>query len=672
MATLLLTLVSYSVYKIRQLPVDGKSKASPVKVEGAFFKRYLTSSLRSEYFPQNSAAKQSKNAFFDSINKKLGLFFGIICTIIFASFMFEVLVTHDVHFFDEKEYTARVKALHAKGIFEHYDFNRSFDNVNLEETVPNATVPQLDYLLTELRKRTIQLFTTEQNQRFNPVASRLALSAWTTFLKSHQIAYSFTSSIPAPYRNIILVLPQVSVLSNAQRTQLESYVAQSGIVLATGPIGVLDGEGKQSSSSTWSNTVFSVQFTAATDEQRKSNTWFSGGGAPWWEIPPGTQIPWQIIDSRYQANMSADATAAMWEIRNVHGGSNSRTPRSVLSNGKNKRTAWTLLDPVSHLHETKSAVEVYQDLAFISLLAWEAGIPIAKVATWPDGKTSAIVPTVEIQAVDSDTKNLAVKLNELKIPTSYFVNVDQMKPFESLQKRLNQTEIIPALNAQTELPSLYLKGQFEQIERARLETEYYTGNPTIGFHVLNGSYDLNTIKALMQNHIRYLSGDTQYFQLAPTFISNGELMVLPGSYANEIDVNNKKESNDIVELKGKFDSVIDTTSALQGMYVFQIHPEVYAEKGYSIVIPETLKRLEQDPNTVILSMSDSVRWWKARNQLGVTIKRSDKDRLQISLVNSSSDKVSKVSVWFDDGKEAKLIPVGDLGGLVESNIDVQQ
>ena len=44
----------------------------------------------------------------------------------------------------------------------------------------------------------------------------------------------------------------------------------------------------------------------------------------------------------------------------------------------------------------------------------------------------------------------------------------------------------------------------------------------------------------------------------------------------------------------------------------------------------------------------------------------------VNVSNLSGDLTTKISVWVDNGKTAKLIPIGNLGGLSESNITLQE
>ena len=676
LATLLLTLVSYSVYKFRQLPFEETNKQRQFKVEGVFFKRYLSPGLLLEYFPPQTVHENKKKSLFSPITRNLGAFFAIIASIIFISFLVEALFNRNPHFFDGKGYADRVKELQAKGLYEHYTSNHSFDTLSLDETAPNPALNQSDYLLDELRKKTVQLFISDQNKKFNPVASKLALNAWIDFLKGHQIPYTTTASVPMPSANAILVLPQVAVLSAQQKAQVDSFIAHSGNLLATGPIGVLEGDGKPNSGS-WSSAALSVQFSEVSNPQEKLNTWISGNGAPWWEIPPGVQINWPIIDSRYRASMSdgaVDRTVAMWEIRNELAGESARAPRAILNSKDGKRTVWTLLDPAVFTRETGTAKQTYQDLAFYSMLAWAARIPIAKVANWPDGKKMVVVPAVEVRTIDGNTKDLSHTLDELKIPASYFMNSDQAKALASFYKRMPSTsEVILSLNEETDLSSKDAKAQFESIEKARLESEYQTGSPTLGFHVLSGSYNIDTIKSLLQNRIQYLSGNTQYLRLAPSLISNGEFMILPGSFVNDLEENDAKEARDTTELKKRFASVVEIASELQGMYVFQIRPEIFSEKSYEDVIPATLKSLKENPDVSFLSMSEAVKWWRSKNQLRLMISKGKMPTLPtVNVSNLSGDLTTKISVWVDNGKTAKLIPIGNLGGLSESNITLQE
>lgn len=644
LATVFITLLTYLIHKIRQLPKSDATTAT-IRRDGVYFKRYFGPLDMIATKPE--LAQKPAGLLGALSNRGYRFFFALLCVVIFLSIFFERNVSQWKHTRvqrrDAEVYSSRVDM----GLMKEYDLNPGRKNPELVESISESQAKRLDGIRESLKARKIIVVQTPQNAAFTGDKSSVAIAAWKKFLDQSGISYASGTAISDAKGFNLLILPQAKVLTALDRANLRDLAAAGIGILATGPAGYVDEKGTVAATA-WSSEMWG--FTIAKNEDSNSYfpTLFSGGvRAPWWEVPPGFLVNWFPTDNGFQYTSSSTGSMAYeanyqgrWRSEETDG----HFVRAVFGAKERPLLTWLALDPPDNSKLT-APEQHYVSSALFEALRWSAAAPSASIGLWKSGAPNAFVASVDSEDEFSNAVSMLKIFKEEQFPATFFVVSNLLKENSELARQAtSKYELASHTDDHGSLEGKTLSQQFEHIQNSRFGIEYFWGHPVYGFRPPEEGFDPVTLNAILQNRLEYIFGDQHFHRFAPVQISDGQLTYFPRSALDDFNLVSKKG---VFTERQAVQAMLDDharIAELGGAYFLSLHTQIYGKPERWGILRNFLK----DPSLKSAWKSNFVElqtWWQARQNVELKLVESERgDAFQLVILNHNQFAVEDVAL----------------------------
>lgn len=673
LATVLLTLLTYLVYKIKQLPF---SKQAALKVtEGTYFKRYQFKSAEVAAKAEAAKNEQSKLRRLQSAP----MFFVVMTVIIFTTLFFQNGIQNWFNGLQTAKQAKQMLSLLEKGLLKEYDFNPNSPNPALAEVITEEQNRGLAANFEFLRQKRIALVNLPRNQKFNFDHSTKALKSWQQFFKNNSLSVKTVAAIPKAEEFDLVVLPQAKSLSQQERAELNALADSGTGIVATGPAGVLDGTGEKSSEP-WLTKAWPVQLQANPDAKSFFPSLFAAGRAPYWELPPGLLMNWFPTDNAWQVTTTSDVNAiyessyqGRWRQKNEAA---NHFARSVFKTGAHNRMTWLALDPLetpapvkgtepkvngaritepmneARLTDAKAGDPVqnfYSSVALSQALKWTSGDVAVSKSLWPGGARASVVVSVDSEDQFQNAKQLLELFKDHHVPATFFT-VSNLLPSdpEIAKSEGSSYELASHTDDHKSLDGKSLEYQFQHIQNSRFEIEKLSGRRVVGFRPPEEGFDETTLNAVKQNGLGYIFGDQQFHRFGPIRISEDGMMFYPRSTLDDFNLKSKYGAYAGDELVKALMKDYHRVSATGGVYLLSLHTQIFGKPEYEPALRSFLKQVnkESDWNTNFASLTS---WWDARSNVAVSVLAE-----KISVKNENKTVVENLELVVDGLQQRSL------------------
>lgn len=643
LATVLITLLTFLLHKIRQLPKYESTNAN-IKTEGMFFTRYLgKNTIETSTTPKEAAASSSKRIFRGGYQA----FFAILCIVIFFSIFFERNISQWKRSRSSVRDAEIFKDRASKGLMKEYDLNPNRPNPELTEALSDAQKKKLAQVTNSLKKKSILVVRTAKNISFNHDQSEAAFNTWKKFLDFSGLKYGISSKISDGESMDILILPEAKSLSQSERSDLDR-LAQRGVgILATGPVGYLDGTGAQSTKP-WGGEVWQLAYIKNEDPKSFFPTLFSAGiRAPWWEVPPGLLLNWHPRDNGFQFTTTAHSAMAFeanYQGRERRQDTGNTFVRAVFGNKEKLPLVWFAFDPpdMAALGEVDRH---YVSSVILESLLWATGTPLAKISVWKSGLPGALVMSVDSEDQFKNAYSLMEIFKKDKIPATFFTVSNLLKAEPELALEASEEyEIASHTDDHAPMKGKALSYQFDHIQNSRFAIEYLTGKKLTGFRPPEEGFDGTTLNAVLQNHIRYIFGDQHFHRFAPVPIAEGRLTYFPRSSLDDFNLISKNGIyTEAQAIQSLYEDHVRIRS-LGGAHFLNLHTQIYGKPENWGIIQEFIGKIKSE-NIWKTNFEEMHSWWQSRDNISVSlIEGSFTNEFSLKVVNRNEYAVKDVGV----------------------------
>ena len=630
LATILLTLVSYVLYRMKQSGSGGR-KSNALLIQGVFFRRYYLD----EMLPKPEVLIPKKKNTIE-IPRKIIPFFGVVSIVIFISLTFSMIFKTAGN---TKSHVGSYKELIEKGLMKNFNFQSVKTDEIIQEYISLEQRKRNQDLLVELRKKNILLVARHESSRTpklaNPVTEK-AVNAWRAYLTSNQIPFELSNEIKFK-ANSMMIFPEAITLSEVEREKITQCISKSMPVLLTGPLGTSD----------WSKVNLGVQFVKAEDAKYYP-TMFKADIAPFWDIPPGLVLDWNPTVNDFKALSEPKQTAAYESSYDARA---SRFARIVFNKRLSSRTVWLAHDPIFSDHWTPSE-KFYSEVMLNSVLAWGMSIPIARVSAWPEGAHGATLVSVDTEDKFENAKALREIFTRHKIPSTFFV-VSNL--YQKNSMILNPIDESIEIASHSENHSIFAGQaaslQFDRIQTSRFEIEELTEKSVRGFRAPEERSDLSTLVAVVQNQLEYIATNGVFIRFAPAWIAGGKLLLFPRTNLDDFGVKKMKQLSP-KEMSAALIQESARTREFTGLNILNLHTHVFGESDNRKILSDTLDQLIKE-DTWFSTYSQTTKWWKARNQIISSIAPVPDEPLMYQLIvqNPTDQVIDGVTLNLDLGNK---------------------
>lgn len=620
--TILITIISFIIFKIRQLNVF-QTKSSLHVLESAFFHRHAphletknVSLLEEESKKRLSQPKRQKR------NWSLGILitFLIILTAFFFEDHFNYRRAIQRRVATAKEYRGLVK----DGMLRSYKYSNSALTPKLIPKISNQGSQQLRYIAKELKKKNFCIY---KNARFTKT-SNLAIKSWVSFFKRHSINYKKYSKIGS--YNCAWVFPQITHITPSQLEVARKLFAKVPSIV-TGSFAQFYKNGKDHPDN-FLLDQFSINLITP-DKKIGYNSLIITGKGFGWDINSGLMANWTPLVSKKSAYMTNSPSGL---IVSDYSGSPLKLEKQYLSRNYVKdRFLWTSLDPQNTKHS---------DLIISYYFAKILSIPTVRISPWPNKRNSIVSIVTTMSDPLYSYSHFTELINRFKLPHTLFTNMEELRGLiDLIPKELEVEYALRSLpeDRLSENTKLY---HFKFFEQKRLDLEEFGRKPVLGHTPSDGNYTNKILNGVSQNKIKYLYGGKRFPSHTPSFIKGAGFIYLAAMNKSLLALSKDStivtKENFLEKLRG--DTV--ESQKLNSHYILKLENSILKNPILKSTLIDYFS--ESDPSN-FSTISKIVNWKNLRQKLNISIQVLPNETIKVVVINKSDQDMYDFSFFFD-------------------------
>ncbi|MFB0510049.1 MAG: polysaccharide deacetylase family protein [bacterium] len=480
------------------------------------------------------------------------------------------------------------------------------------------------------------------------------IKGWQNFFAKENISYDTIRDQDLELNKIkydILILPYNPSLPELEINRISEFLNNGGGIIACGECGFMDEKG-EIRQPTFLNRVLGITKINEIDQSIKSYVplTLKTNSPLTVDIALGAQlgltteygcVKARIIEERtvqdgYFYDSEVDKGIALEEIKNSTGLCHG-------SYGKG-RFVWLGFNVFSFTGDDFTQKNYVKFLR--NVLLWTASKPLARIKTWPKDYHMAVVISGDIEHKFTNVENVIDILQEYRIKGSFFILSDLAEVNVDMVRAMAKNgEIGIHGDEHTVFKGQHYDLQLERLQQAKQVLEGISGQKIIGFRPPYGNYDENTVRALNELGINYLTSSiTGGTNIDPYFIPYFEdFVVIPKTNKDDYDLFYRDSITDpeavLNELKDEFDGLYD----LGGFFSLSYHTQILALDTNCGVISDLIGYIKPK-NVWIATWQEITDWWRKKRNLELTVQEKGSKQFIVTVTNSGKDAVEDFNI----------------------------
>lgn len=273
--------------------------------------------------------------------------------------------------------------------------------------------------------------------------------------------------------------------------------------------------------------------------------------------------------------------------------------------------------------ELRDVVQLPWDRAIAMLLVrnsvnWAAGLPVASIEQWPNGRIAAAAIAGDLEAGFTNAQYALDSLSPLPFRSTFFLTSNLARRYERLSHDLADAgEIGSHTENHRLLGGLPADVQHRRLEITQDELTSLLGLPVDGLRPPQEQFDLATMSAWMATGGRYLFGANDGRTASPELLPIGDdTLVLIGRVGSDDFAAAAAAGSDAERMARLFVAEYHRIRALGGFYALSYHSQLLATPRLLPALTQVARTLVADSATVWLAtLGQIAEWTRARAQL---------------------------------------------------------
>lgn len=638
LTTILVTLVSYIVFKLRLASTKAGAGENPL--EGAFFHRF--SPKLQEKYNELLASEEEKSDKKISFKVKFVSLFMFLFLIIAGLLLFEDYFSYRRDLSERTMAAKEFRALVKDGHLKSYEYSPRNEPIEFSKKISNNSTDQLSYLTSALKNSRFCLISTARAKRFSNRVHSLALKQWRDFLNRNDLKFSIRGSI-VDTSDCIRIYPHIHSLSNSQRASFGEF---SGSALVIGHFGSVDGLGGSVEQSETEKIIGRKILSQASTQP----TLISSEKDYLWEIDGGSFLSWFPIDKDASHILSKEGNI----ISSDYNGKILREGDDILSREfRNEKITWSSLDPINH---------PYSDLVFLNIFAKMKGIPVFKIENYRDSKIGVSFVYRQNQQTD-DLEKIKEVLSPMKSPWTLFTNNFYYEGLELDHKERVSYEVAVLTSPDHNFDKLDSRTSFNLVENLRLKLEELSFSGVRGLTTYNNFLENTVLDASDQNKLSYLYGTTKVISYSPVFLKGLNFLLVPKMFRSTKELLGDKTIESIDDFTQALELTFSNSQMLGGLAVYDIS----SLEVDNYLLLNALKNMVAKLEGKSVNIGEVVGWKRAKNNLKLSSMMDGGDLL-LNIENSSNRSATNFKILFDGANGREEFMVEKVGANTGVNI----
>jgi peptidoglycan/xylan/chitin deacetylase (PgdA/CDA1 family) len=448
----------------------------------------------------------------------------------------------------------------------------------------------------------------------------------------------------------VLLVPEAPCLSVPEMNRIRRHLSRGGGVVANWAFGARDGQ------CTWRGWQAVQELTQAPDVRE-----VEAREALYLSVPSGLALspglaPGARMELRGEPAVAVVDTGARaywsdWALNSAPDASGGGADGAAVTvrTASGGRVAWFGF-------RLNQAATPGDDHALRTLvqngLLWAAGVPIAAVSPWPDGRRAAILPVIEVEAQPRNALPIAALLQQEGIPGTFFAVTQLVFEDPELgQALLAAGEVGTQTTDHVPLRGRTAQDQQLTLRRSVAEARGWTGVEPEGLRPPEETFDQLTLQAWAAVGGRYLVGLNEARGAAPeVHVAGGDtVVVLPRLVKDDYNVFVQDRAVRADRLAEGYRAGLDRLLRLGGLAVLSGHTQILESEGRREAFMEVLRDARASDHWWFATGREVSDWWRAREttQLRWIQEPGEEESLLTLEVAAAGDRTVDQSVWVD-------------------------
>jgi hypothetical protein len=649
LATLLITLVSYLLYKLRQIAVQNQPKGL-IRLDGVFFKRHAPHFKQLN--DQATLSVEKKKSTRDWM-AQMGWLLSIVTVVVATTFLIEGYF-HERKIEQKKVVSAEnLRRLMDMGILKRYPFDPSSKVDTVGEFGGNSRVlDQIENWAHMLASGPVVLWEINRNKKFHGRTYALALKRWSEFGARIGLKIDLRKDISKLPPGSLVIVPQAKSMSAAEWQTVMGLIEKGTHFLFTGPVGVLDGTGAPASQD------FAQKIGLHLNPIKRGQwpthwLWDRSTKPVDHEIPSGLVLDWKPLDFEFGMlridGGSETVVESYFNGRPVTGRHTSLKLFEQKSWGLGS-WLWTAVDPL----ETQPTIslenaefgpgfQIFQDHFIIERMADLLGLPKYRILPYLGQKKAAAVVTLDIGGdLDWTKELLSFFKSEQMFPTLYLAR-DDIKAFA---ERFTTLDPLLSLGLKVEATVIEkwsgLRDAFEYIEAGRLDIEEMASRAVSSIRLPHNKLSPSVFNSIAQNQLKTVFVEQGIQRLALVSLNGTTTQLLPESVYTTAEVLESKATSSPQVFLSEMESELKRVVGQEGVWVQDVSTSIVEKKEYYRVLKKFFSTLDH-PEIWVTTLPELDQRVRQLNQLSFKIIRTilDKRTGFKIIVKNQSDQILK-------------------------------
>ena len=481
---------------------------------------------------------------------------------------------------------------------------------------------------------------------------------WEAVLRREGIRYSLITDQDVAngpdQRFNVLILPRTVCLNARQKTRIREFLMQGKGVVASGAVGVRDGDGQ------WEGWSF---FTELTGLQSPRTTrvldtvylTFQGRSFFSDEVPAGytLDLPRQEITLG-----TAAAPDAYWSDWRNNPALPDMTPAQATVAAHHRyrggRVAWFGVSEIA-LAKQASERRTFDDY-LAALVRWSGRQPLAIVADWPGAHRAAALIVEEVIENAHSAQAAANLLRQEQVPATFIVSPDIARTGRPVLKSLSDAGEVAARAEHAEaLEVPGVQQQAEQLRTVRLQTAGYGSVPVLGFSAPQTNLSNDSLRALEETGYEWFLDRSTPDRTTPQIVESSVAGWFRSRHSSVTRIFGTAPSDvEMVaahdgptpwgdQLAFEFHREFRRNLDLGGLHTLFLRSDLVGSPENLNVLRSIVSRMKQE--RVWLATATSIaRWWSSRDKIHVESHLVNAHRIRVAVTNRGGDTVSGVNV----------------------------
>jgi len=426
----------------------------------------------------------------------------------------------------------------------------------------------------------------------------------------------------------LLILPNVSHLSDKQLTGLERHLDAGYGVLMTWAVATRD---EHNGWRGWDflNETTGGSIQTSSIETGKAMAFQMRGGVPGGcAIPPGYYLRFTpYVSPMFFVAGDSNAIGGYWTSDGFKDTASAAANRMVgvvvRQRPSGGRIVWLganldglHVDSTNRVMAIKWAREIFH---------WLNGAGVAEITPWPNGNRCAMMVHGDIEDQFDKVQRITSVFRRLNIPSTFNILTNEASRFPSAMESILSTKAQLGIHGDSHAP--FTGQSYElQLQRMNKASGYLSlhGPRPTSFRPPELGYDNNTLKAAKTAGITHFLADESPDRDYPRYIPEGSrypgagLVFFPKGELDDYDlfvkVNVSEPSRMSDVMLREFDRVYDE----RGLYKLNYHSQFLAIEHFPQTIETTLKRILQRSNVWRATAQEVNMWIRQREGLILT------------------------------------------------------